>query len=49
MSLSTVAKENWEPLLQLETVINGKAGEMTWLVDTGAQVAIMGTQDLELF
>ncbi len=42
-------KEKWEPLLQLVTVINGKAREMTWLVDTGAQVAIMGPQDLELF
>ncbi len=49
VSLATVAKGKWEPLLQLETVINGKAREMTWLVDTGAQVAIMGMQDVERF
>ncbi len=49
MSLSTVAKEKWEPLLKLDTVINSKAREMTWLVDTGTQVAIMGMQDVERF
>ncbi len=49
VSLSTVAKEKWEPLLQLETVIDSKAREMKWLVDTGAQVAIMGLQDVKRF
>ncbi len=42
-------KEKWEPLLQLETTIIDKAREITWLVDTGAQVAIMEPQVVELF
>ncbi len=31
-----------EPLLELETVINGDVKMVTWLMDTGAQVSLLG-------
>ncbi len=38
-----------EPLLELETVINGDVKMVTWLMDTGTQVPLLGRQHLERF
>ncbi len=38
-----------EPLRELETVINGEVKMVTWLMDTGAQVSLLGPQHLERF
>ncbi len=45
--VNSVEKE--EPLLELETVINGKERTVTWLVDTGSQVPVLRPEDVQLF
>ncbi len=41
--------EREEPMLKLETIINGKERTMTRLIDTGAQVPLLGPEDVQLF
>ncbi len=38
-----------EPLRELETVINCEVKMVMWLMDTGAQVSLLGPQHLERF
>ncbi len=45
--VNSVGRE--EPLLELETIINGKERTVTWLVDTGAQVPLLRPEDVQLF
>ncbi len=38
-----------KPLLELQTVIGGKAKTVTWLEDTGTQVPIIGPPHVQHF
>ncbi len=45
--VNSVEKE--EPLLELETIINGKEKTVTWLVDTGSHLPLLRPEDVQLF